>query len=154
MSRPSKRTPEIEEEILTRIADGETLTGICRGENMPTRRTVQNWAVSDEGFFAAIARAREAQADVYAEEIVEIADEVNGETENAAVQAAKLRVDSRKWATAKLQPRKYGEFQRTELTGEVDVKLTDEQLESRLAQLLGKAGVVAPSGGAGEKGKP
>ncbi len=51
------------------------------------------------------ARAREAQADKYFQEIVEIADAATPETVNVA----RLRVDSRKFAVARLAPKKYGD---------------------------------------------
>jgi hypothetical protein len=51
------------------------------------------------------ARAREAQADKYFQEIVEIADAATPETVNVA----RLRVDSRKFTVARLAPKKYGD---------------------------------------------
>ena len=50
-------------------------------------------------------RAREAQADKYFQEIIEIADAATPETVNVA----RLRVDSRKFAVARLAPKKYGD---------------------------------------------
>ena len=35
MARPSKRTPQVEDEICRRISEGETLLAICRDEGMP-----------------------------------------------------------------------------------------------------------------------
>jgi hypothetical protein len=68
-------------------------------------------------------RAREAQMDHYAEEILEISDDSSGdyiEKQNGDgttykafdaehVQRSRLRVDSRKWLMAKLAPKKYGD---------------------------------------------
>jgi Bacteriophage Sf6, terminase small subunit-like len=51
------------------------------------------------------ARAREAQADKYFQEIIEIADAAPPETVNVA----RLRVDSRKFTVARLAPKKYGD---------------------------------------------
>jgi len=48
---------------------------------------------------------REAQADKYFQEIVEIADAATPETVNVA----RLRVDSRKFTVARLAPKKYGD---------------------------------------------
>src|SRR5215468_10762345 len=48
---------------------------------------------------------REAQADKYFQEIVEIADAATPET----VHVARLRVDSRKFTVARLAPKKYGD---------------------------------------------
>jgi Bacteriophage Sf6, terminase small subunit-like len=49
--------------------------------------------------------AREAQADKYFQEIIEIADAATPETVNVA----RLRVDSRKFTVARLAPKKYGD---------------------------------------------
>jgi terminase small subunit-like protein len=56
-------------------------------------------------FLERYARAREAQADKYFQEIVEIADAATPETVNVA----RLRVDSRKFTVARLAPKKYGD---------------------------------------------
>ena len=48
---------------------------------------------------------REAQADKYFQEIIEIADAATPETVNVA----RLRVDSRKFTVARLAPKKYGD---------------------------------------------
>src|SRR5258708_39243102 len=58
-----------------------------------------------EDFLERYARAREAQADKYFQEIVEIADAATPETVNVA----RLRVDSRKFTVARLAPKKYGD---------------------------------------------
>lgn len=54
-----------------------------------------------------ITRPREQQADLYADEIIEIADAC--EPEAAAVAKAKARIDARKWLAARLAPKKYGD---------------------------------------------
>jgi Bacteriophage Sf6, terminase small subunit-like len=56
-------------------------------------------------FLERYARAREAQADKYFQEIIEIADAATPETVNVA----QLRVDSRKFTVARLAPKKYGD---------------------------------------------
>ena len=50
-------------------------------------------------------RAREAQADKFFKECIEIADAATQENCNVA----RLRVDTRKWAAARLAPKKYGD---------------------------------------------
>lgn len=62
------------------------------------------------------ARAREARADVIAEEITEIADEPIADVEtqwgshkdSAHVAHQKLRIEAREWKASKLHPRRYG----------------------------------------------
>jgi hypothetical protein len=68
------------------------------------------WLALDAEFAAQYARAREEQADYYADEIIEIAD--TAEDANLA----RLRIDARKWKASKLRPKKYGE--KIDLTSE------------------------------------
>lgn len=85
-----------EEEILERLADGESLVSICRRVGMPDRRTVQRWQDDDEEFDAAVTRAREAGMFVRAEAAVEAA--------KAAPDAAlgRLAFDAERWYVGKL----------------------------------------------------
>ena len=55
-------------------------------------------------------RAREAQADKLFKECLEIADRNKDREESATrVQRDRLRIDTRKWAAARLAPKKYGD---------------------------------------------
>ena len=122
MGRPSIQTPELCASICERIALGESLRAICRDEGMPDKATVLRWLSQDTAFRDQYARAREDQADALFEEVLEISDDgtndwmerqgennpgwqLNGEH----VQRSRLRVDSRKWAAARLAPKKYGD---------------------------------------------
>lgn len=74
------------------------------------------------------ARAREAQADKFAEEILAIADDgtndtytdANGlvRTDQEVIGRSRLRVDSRKWLASKMFPKRYGDKVTSEHTGE------------------------------------
>jgi hypothetical protein len=74
---------------------------------MPDKSTVIRWLADIPEFRDQYARARELQADVYADEIVAISDEVTAEA--AAVAKARLQTDSRKWVAGKLRPKVYGD---------------------------------------------
>lgn len=83
---------------------------------MPHRATVMRWLESNEAFREQYARAREAQADHFVDEIIEIADSPNattnpqtGEVEARDPQRDRLRVDARKWVASRLAPKKYGD---------------------------------------------
>lgn len=114
MGRPSIYSAELAASICERIALGESLRAICRDEGMPDQLTVHRWLSQDESFVSKYARAREQQADVFAEEIVEISD---GEGDP---QRDRLRVDTRKWVAAKLKPKKYGDRQAIDLDARID----------------------------------
>jgi plasmid stabilization system protein ParE len=136
--RPSKFTEEVAYAICARLADGESLRSICQDDDMPGRRTVLDWLDDDANasFRAKYARAREAQADLLAEEIVQIADtpqmgtksvsKVSGIeiSEGDMIEHRRLQVDARKWYAAKLAPKKYGDKITNELTGADGAPLT------------------------------
>lgn len=122
--RPSGYTEEIADEICERLANGESLRAICAGEGKPSQSMVFRWLQANEGFRERYARAREAQADVLADESIDIADdatndwmEINAADERGEkyrlngehVQRSRLRIDTRKWFASKLAPKKYGE---------------------------------------------
>ncbi len=66
-----------------------------------------------------MSRAREAQAEIRADEIVDIADDASDDlttdkdgklvANNEHIQRSRLRVDARKWIAAKLLPKRYGD---------------------------------------------
>jgi hypothetical protein len=143
MARPSIYSEELANEICERLANGESLRRICLADHMPDKANVFRWLRANEEFRDLYARAREAQADTLADEIVDIADdgsndymetEEGGERYNGdAIARSKLRVDARKWVAAKLKPRVYGD--KLDLTTQGD-KLTGEKSDVDLATRL------------------
>jgi len=101
--RPSKFTDKIADEICERIAQGESLVNICKDSHLPYRQTVHDWLNQKPDFYDKYMRAREEQADYYADEMVQIADS----TEEPA--KARVQIDTRKWIASKLKPKKYGD---------------------------------------------
>ena len=109
--RPSQYTQDKASDICDMIAAGSSLRKICARDDMPDQTTVFRWLANNENFRLQYARAREAQADTYADEIPDIADD------EADPQRARVRIDARKWAAGKLRPKKYGERVSAELSG-------------------------------------
>lgn len=128
IGRPKSFTEEIAATICDRIAKGESVRTICLDDGMPDARTVYRWLEDLEPFRQQYARAREAQADYYAEQIIEIADDGandtyvdengNKRTDQDVVARSRLRVDARKWYASKLAPKKYGDKIEHSGTGE------------------------------------
>lgn len=122
IGRPSSYSEETADAILTRIADGEPLSRICKDDGMPSMPTVYRWLEANEDFRNRYVRAREEQADTLADDIVRIADEPPppeseaGKIDSAWVAWQKNRIEARKWTAAKLKPKKYGEKTETEVT--------------------------------------
>jgi hypothetical protein len=101
-------TPEIEAEIFSRLASGETIMQICgvdRDDFLPGERTFYKRLAEDAEFAQEYARAREAQAHHEADEIKGLADAATAET----VHVARLQIDARKWRASKMAPKVYGD---------------------------------------------
>jgi hypothetical protein len=119
MGRPSDYTQAMADEICERLAEGESLRGICRDEEMPSKTSVFRWLASNEAFRDQYAYAREVQAETLADEIITIADDGtndtyvddngNVRTDQEVIGRSRLRVDARKWLAGKMAPKKYGD---------------------------------------------
>ena len=122
MSRPSIFTEEIASEICRRLSLGESARQICRGDDMPVMSTLMKWLTEPDkiAFSEQYARARDCQADFYADEIIDIADELGEGVDSNAINIARLRIDSRKWKVARMSPRKYGDKQQIDHTSSDD----------------------------------
>lgn len=130
--RPSDFTPELADEICSLLMAGESLRSICKRREMPAMSTVTLWLNKHEEFSVQYARAREIQAEVLAEDAMNIADAVV--EDSAAVAKARLQVDARKWYASKVAPKKYGE--RVQHDQKITITdLTDEELDRRLQEL-------------------
>lgn len=111
--RPSSFTQEKADKICAKIEEGFGLSEVCALPDMPATTTVHRWLRDNDSFHLAYARARKIQADTYADETIQIADEATPED----VQVARLRTDARKWRAAKLNPTVYGDATKLEHSG-------------------------------------
>ncbi|HZV61629.1 MAG TPA: hypothetical protein VFF75_04375 [Methylophilaceae bacterium] len=142
MTRPSSFSQEIADAICARISEGESLRTICRDDDMPGKTTVFRWLAEFESFRDQYARAREAQADLLAEEILEIADDGtndkyvdengNTRTDQEVIGRSRLRVDARKWLASKMAPKKYGERVAQEISGPNGGPVPIERIERKI----------------------
>lgn len=136
--RPSSYTQEIADAICEQLMEGISLREICRQNDMPGLTTVHMWLLKHDAFREQYARAREVQADTHVDEMIDIADNARndwmirnggddaGWRENGdSANRAKLRIDTRKWISARMAPKKYGERITQEHTGKdgKDLKL-------------------------------
>ncbi len=78
---------------------------------MPNISTIMDWLSKNETFSAQYARAREAQAETLADQIVDLVDEEDDPAK------ARVRMDARKWFASKVAPKKYGDKIAQELSG-------------------------------------
>lgn len=111
------------ERICNMLAEGWTLNQICEEVGFPKKTTVLRWLRRKEldEFRCQYARAREDQADHWADELIDIADDGRNdwmtikrggedvEVPNPEVlQRSRLRVDTRKFLMSVCKPKKYG----------------------------------------------
>lgn len=124
--RPTKRTPEVIERIISGLSAGTPLTVICKPDDMPDPANVWRWAKQDEELSQAIAHARQLGFDRIAEEGLEIIDQEpeittseNGGSrrDGAFVAWQKLRFEGRLKLLAKWDPKRYGERIASEISG-------------------------------------
>jgi len=152
--RPTTYTDSVGAYICGRIAEGETLSAICRTPGLPARQTVHQWRRANPQFSADYRLARVDQMEGWGDEVLEIADDdtldtmesVNNQghkvqvANHANVQRDRLRVDTRKFIMAKIAPRIYGDKVSHEHSGEVHqrhtVELSDRERMRRLASFM------------------
>jgi hypothetical protein len=151
--RKSIYTEQLATQICERLACGESLRTICLDSEMPSLSIVLKWLADNNhpGFLEQYTRAREAQADRMAEDILQIADDGlndtyededgNKRTDQDVIARSRLRVDARKWLASKMAPKKYGEKLTQELVGAgggpiQNVNLTPSEFKSIAQELL------------------
>ena len=118
--RPTDYNKDIAALICERVATHTCgLERLCRMyDDLPAKTSVNLWRYKYPEFATLYAQAKMVQADLLAEECLEIADDtthdikvtpegyesLNGEY----VARSRLRIDTRKWLAAKLLPKQYG----------------------------------------------
>lgn len=115
MARPSDYNEELAAKICERLIEGESLRAVCRDPEMPSLSSVMLWLTKHSAFSEQYAKATEERAAGMFEDMLDIADEA--EEEAACVAKARLRVDTRKWALARMMPKKYGDKLETTVQG-------------------------------------
>lgn len=108
-------------QVIDRISNGDTLKGAARALGFDEGAWRYRISTNDK-LSTRYAKAREQQAEAWADSIVEIADDGTNDTKTIEtkdggydvadhewIARSKLRVDTRKWLMAKLVPKRYGE---------------------------------------------
>jgi hypothetical protein len=133
MSIRSEEWNPIIDDILAAIATTpKSLNSICaENDRFPTAKTFYQWMECDDALSERYARAKKAQLQVLADQIVDLSDndricekitiKADGTREVVIidqVERTKLQIDSRKWLLAKLNPKKYGDRLEVQQTGD------------------------------------
>ena len=128
--RPSEYNETIATKICEGIVNGISIRTLCKQAGFPSLSGVFHWLETNKVFSERYAHARDLQAEIYADEIVELSDtpligkktiqgtresvrggkrKINEITVGDNVERSKLRVDARKWVAVKLLRKKYGD---------------------------------------------
>ena len=156
--RPTDYTQEVGQEICERLACGEALAAIAREKNpngpdaedksKSYQRKVQRWLREIPEFQLQYAQARKEQAESDADAVSDIAQKVLKGLVDP--NAARVAIDALKWSAGKRDSTKYGDRLGLDHSGSIQT-LTDDRLNARLAELLGKAGASGAAGRGGEE---
>jgi hypothetical protein len=133
--RPTLYTQELADLVCERVATCTFgLSRLCEvNQDLPVKSTINLWRYKYPEFSVQYAQAKLKQADLLAEECLDIADdgtndwmetfgedgETNYKLNGEHVQRSRLRIDTRKFLAAKLLPKQYGD--------KVDEKKTEDK---------------------------
>jgi hypothetical protein len=133
-------TSDLAATICERIMQGMSLRQVCAMDDMPARSTVHKWLAANADFADQYARACAVRADEIFDEIFDIADDASndwmerkdddgaliGWRENGeSVRRSAIRIDARKWALARMEPKKYGDKLAMEHSGSMVITHED-----------------------------
>jgi hypothetical protein len=144
MRQGIKCTDELLESILAQVADGISVYRICKRDDMPTTAAVLKHLNSAD-WLQKYQAAMLARTDKHVDEIAEASRELTAAVAAGAssdvVNAIKVHINTLQWIAARINPAKYGDRQTVDMNA--TVKLTEQQVDSRLQQLFSKAGLDA-----------
>jgi len=116
----------------------------------PSRSQFYAWLLDDKELSDKYARAMELRAEIIFDEVLDIADDQESDiyidkdgveqTNHNVINRSRLRVDARKWAASKLNPKKYGDKQEIDHTTKGEsintaLSVTQEQIDKFIDKL-------------------
>ena len=130
IGRPTKYTDKLSDSICAKLSEGQSLRTVCKSDDMPCKATIFSWLRTNEAFLDQYTRAKQESADALTDEMLDIADDSTNdymmkqgedgseyEALNAEhIQRSRLRIETRKWLSSKLKPKKYGDKIQQEIT--------------------------------------
>ncbi len=125
VGRPTLYSKELADLVCERVSTCTFgLARMCQlHDDLPDKTTINLWRYKHPEFSIQYAQAKLKQADLMAEELLEIADdgsndwmesfgedgEIGWKLNSEHVQRSRLRIDTRKWLASKLLPKQYGQ---------------------------------------------
>jgi|ERR1035437_8170384 hypothetical protein len=118
-----KWTPDLEETIIKGLED-YSLRRLCAlNPDLPNRDSITDYMGRNDVFSAKCARAREDNAETMDDRILEVAQKVEYGVLDA--KAGSVVISALQWRASKLKPKKYGDKQAIEHSGEVTIGLAE-----------------------------
>lgn len=129
IGRPSGYSKELGEIICKRISDGEHISNLIRDGLISSNGALYRWQEANPEFREAVERAQEARAEVWADQLIEIADNANLDPNDRRV-----RVETRWKVIGSLLYRRYGVKQQIDINQKIDVGSTAAGVLMRLTE--------------------
>lgn len=122
---PVNYTPALALAICERVADGETLTEICREDGMPNKATFNRWVVAFPEVGRAYAAARELSAYALEEDALVLARHLAQHPGSAQkVRAFDILLNQLRWSASRRNPRVYSEKGTIQVTVPIQINTT------------------------------
>lgn len=128
MGRPSTFTQERAKEIVDHISGGGHVSKLVELGIVPNTTTLARWMREHEDFRQAVARAQEERAELWADQLIEIAD-----TDEDA-NRARVRIDARWKVIGSLLYRRYGVKQQVDINQNINVAVIQAEQLMQLSQ--------------------
>lgn len=138
-------SPFVAQEVLDRIAEGQTLKSICVLEGFPKYTTICEWKRRYPDFKAAFDRAMLVSATLLADEELALSRETAAKSDVTApeVQARKMLSDSLRWHARTRNPNRYGD--KTQLEHSIAPRSPESLTDAELVEVI----ALSDSGGTG-----
>jgi hypothetical protein len=114
------------ENVLKHISEGMSVRDACKLPDTVASSTFYEQIKDDSTKAEQYARASEVRAHLIFDDIIAIADETSGDitidddglekVNHENIQRSRLRVDARKWALSKMNPKKYSDNSKLDVT--------------------------------------
>lgn len=118
----TKYHPDLALTICEKIAEGMTLSAICRIEGMPHRQTFNRWVVNNPDLTRAYSAARELSSYAMEEEALDLSREIRANPENSQkVRAFDIGMNQLRWSAMRRNPQVFSEKAALQITVPIQI---------------------------------
>ena len=139
IGRPTVYSEKLGDLICRRIANGCHVSTLIEDGLGPSHSTMWRWQEANPAFRTAVERAQEARAEVWADQLIEIADNPLLDPNDR-----RIRVETRWKVIGSLLYRRYGVKQQVDINQKIDVGSTAAEVLMRLTTQAREARLPAP----------